>query len=90
MERVQNGMGDFEINGALTIKELYEIAKKGGFEDRELFFSVKNPKTKQYFSTSHVVDFGKGWSKSTAIMHLEWGDIEELDSCPDYTNEEKG
>lgn len=50
-----------------------------GFEDRSLFFSIKNEKTGQYFSTDNVVDFGKGWSKTTAIMHLTWEDFEDLD-----------
>ena len=82
MEKVENWEGDYEINGKLTIKELYELAKKGGFEDRELFFSVKNKETKQYFSTQHVVKFGKGWSKGTAIMNLTWEEDTTLDSCP--------
>ena len=45
MERIKNDMEDFVINGKLTIKELYELAKKEGFEDRHLFFSVKNKTT---------------------------------------------
>ena len=75
-------MDDFIIDGQLTIKELYELAKQEGFEDRYLFFSVKNMKTGQYFSTDHVVDFGKGWSKNTAIMHLTWEELPHTDSCP--------
>ncbi len=82
MERVKNDMEDYVINGKLTIKELYELAKKDGFEDRHLFFSIKNPKTKQYFSTNDVFSFGKGWTKSSAIMNLTWTEIEEMDSCP--------
>ena len=80
--REKNEMEDFIINGKLTIKGLYELAKEGGFEDRHLFFSIKNPITKQHFSTSHVIDFGKGWTKDTAIMHLTWDDVPEMDSCP--------
>lgn len=80
--REKNKMEDFVINGELTIKELYELAKECGFEDRHLFFSIKNPITKQHFSTSHVVDFGKGWTKDTAIMHLTWDDVPEMDCCP--------
>ncbi len=81
MERLKNDMDDFVIDGHLTIKEFYELAKSEGFEDRKIFFSVKNPKTKQHFSTMHVVDFGKGWSKDTAIMHLTWDDIPEMNCC---------
>ena len=80
--REKNEMEDFVINGKLTIKELYELAKEGGFEDRSLFFSIKNPITKQHFSTSHVIDFGKGWTKDTAIMHLTWDDVPEMNTCP--------
>jgi hypothetical protein len=82
MNRKKNEMDDFIIDGKLTIKELYEIAKENGFEESELFFSVKNPITKQHFSTSHVVDFGKGWSKGSAIMHLTWTDIGNDASSP--------
>tara|TARA_R110002111_G_scaffold234847_1_gene295935 strand:- start:74 stop:325 length:252 start_codon:yes stop_codon:yes gene_type:complete len=80
MERTKNEMGDFVINGDLTIKELYELAKKEGLEDRILHFSIKNPKTKQHFSTHNVIDFGKGWTKNTVIMHLEWEDENVTDS----------
>ena len=82
MERLKNEMGDFIINGELTIEELYELAKKDGFEKRKLFFSIKNPKTKQCFSTMNVVDFGKGWTKNTAIMHLTWEDLPHTDASP--------
>jgi len=81
-ERTKNDMDDFVIDGKLSIKELYELAKKEGFEDRTLLFSVKNQKTGQYFSTDHVVDFGKGWSKKTAIMHLTWEELPKCDACP--------
>lgn len=81
MERLKNEMGDFIIDGKLTIKELYELAKQDGFEDRTLFFSVKNKTTKQYFTTDNIIDFGKGWTKNSAIMHLTWEDIQEQDSC---------
>tara|TARA_R110000782_G_scaffold252394_1_gene340177 strand:+ start:2864 stop:3145 length:282 start_codon:yes stop_codon:yes gene_type:complete len=75
MDRIKNDMEDFVINGKLTIKELYELAKQEGFEDRNLFFSVKNKTTGQHFSTDNVVDFGKGWSKDSAIMHLTWEEL---------------
>lgn len=80
MVREKNEMDDFVINGKLSIKELYELAKKEGFEDRTLFFSIKNPKTGQYFSTHDVVSFGKGWTKSTAIMNLTWEDLPQMDA----------
>jgi hypothetical protein len=80
-ERLKNDMGGFIVNGKLSIKELYELAKQEGFEDRYLFFSVKNKTTGQYFSTDTVVDFGKGWSKDSAIMHLTWEEIGHMDSC---------
>ena len=82
MERLKNDMDDFIIDGRLSIKELYELAKSEGFEDRTLFFSIRNPKTRQHFSTHHVVDFGKGWTRDTAIMHLTWEDIEGYDASP--------
>ena len=82
MERTKNEMDDFVINGELTIEELYELAKKEGFEKRTLFFSIKNVKTGQHFSTHHVVDFGKGWTKDSAIMHLTWEDLPHSDACP--------
>ena len=80
--RVKNDMDDFVINGRLSIKELYELAKQDGFEDRCLFFSIKNKNTGQYFSTDFVVDFGKGWTKDSAIMHLTWEELPHIDSCP--------
>ena len=82
MNRLKNGMDDFVIDGKLSIKELYELAKSEGFEDRTLFFSIRNSKTKQHFSTHYVVDFGKGWTKDTAIMHLTWEDLPEFNTCP--------
>ena len=81
MERIKNEMGDFVIDGTLTIKELYELAKQDGFEDRRLFFSVKNENTGQYFSTSNVKYFGKGWTKDSAIMRLTWEDLPHEDAC---------
>lgn len=81
MGRTKNDLDDFIIEGKLTIKELYELAKQEGFEDRHLFFSIKNTITKQHFSTDHVVDFGKGWSKDTAIIHLTWEDLPNNDTC---------
>jgi len=80
-DRIKNEMGDFVIGGRLSIKELYELAKKDGFEDRTLFFSVKNAKTGKSFSTHNVVDFGKGWTTKTAIMHLTWEDIDQHENC---------
>jgi hypothetical protein len=50
-------------------------------EIRELFFSVKNPTTKQHFSTHNVVSFGKGWTKNTAIMNLTWEELPNQDAC---------
>ena len=82
MKREKNDMGDFVIDGKLTIKELYELAKEEGFEDRHLFFSVKNKETGQHFSTDHVVDFGKGWCKNSATMHLVWEELPQMDSSP--------
>lgn len=71
MERQKNGGGDFLIDGRLTIKELYELAKSEGFEDREMFFMIKNPVTGELFTTDHVVDFGKGWGHITSLIHLK-------------------
>ena len=72
----------FVINGKLTIKELYDLAKQGGFENRSLFFSVKNEKTGQYFSTDTVKAFGKGWTKDSVRMGLTWEDLENTDCSP--------
>jgi hypothetical protein len=80
-EYEKNDMDDFVVNGKLSISKLYELAKKEGFEDRTLFFSVKNKTTGQHFSTQTVVDFGKGWSKDTAIMHLIWEELPHTDAC---------
>jgi hypothetical protein len=78
MKRLKNKLGDYIIEGKLTIKELYELAVTEGMEDRTLHFSIKNSKTKQHFSTSKVADFGKGWTKGTMIMHLEWESEEDI------------
>lgn len=80
--REKNGEGDFVIDGKLTIEELYNLAKQEGFEDRHLFFSVKNKETGQHFSTDTVVDFGKGWTKDSAIMHLTWKELPHMDASP--------
>lgn len=82
MEYQKNATDDFVVDGKLSIKDLYELAKKEGFEDRTLFFSLRNPKTGKHLSTSHVVDFGKGWTKGTAIMHLTWEDELVPDASP--------
>ena len=81
MTRLKNDMCDLIINGKITIKELYELSKKEGFEDSELFFSIKNKTTGQHFSTDTVVDFGKGWCKNSVIMHLTWEELPHQDSC---------
>ncbi len=62
-------------------RERYCTLKKDGFEDRTLFFSIKNHNTGQHFSTHHVVDFGKGWTTDSVIMHLSWGDVPEASCC---------
>jgi hypothetical protein len=81
MERIKNDMNDFVINGKLTIKELYELAKQEGFEDRHLFFAIKDTASGKIFATDIVVDFGKGWTKNTAIMHLTLQETLHQDSC---------
>ncbi len=84
-KRTKNEMGDLVINGKLSIKELYELAKEEGIEDSTLVFSIKNSKTGMHFSTHNVVDFGKGWTKDTVIMHLSWEDLIKND-CADDSN----
>jgi hypothetical protein len=81
-ERIKNELDDFTINGKLSIKELYDLSVKDGFENRTLFFSIKNSKTGQHFSTEFVVDFGKGWSPDTAIIHLSWEEMPQQDCSP--------
>jgi hypothetical protein len=39
--RVKDDMEDFIIDGKLSIEELYYLAKKDGFEKRNIFFKLK-------------------------------------------------
>lgn len=80
-EYKKDDMDNIIINGKLSIKRLYELAKQEGIEDRSLFFSVKNKITGQSFGTHEIVDFGKGWTKNTAIMHLTWEDLPQQDAA---------
>lgn len=65
----------------LPSKNCMNWQKKDGFEDRYIFFSVKNKTTGQHFSTDNVADFGKGWSKDSAIIHLTWEELPHQDAC---------
>ena len=81
--REKNEMEDFVINGPLTIKELYELAKQEGFEENTLYFIGKEKGEK--FSdiyTQNVVSFGRGWSKNTVIVKIEYEKEKHQDTCP--------
>ena len=76
MRRKQNEMGDYLINGRLSIKELYELAKSDGYEDRELVFFIKNEDNGELYFSDHVVDFGKGWGHMSATIHIKLSNID--------------
>lgn len=67
-------MGDFIIDGELSIEELYFLAKSGGFEKCNLFFKIveedKNMSDTIY--TTKVMTFGKGWGKNSSIMTINY------------------
>jgi hypothetical protein len=79
----KDDMGDFIINGKLSIEELYFLAKKGGFEDRNLYFKIKEEgnKMSDTIYTDNVMSFGKGWTKDTCIMTIKYKKEEEMEQC---------
>jgi hypothetical protein len=81
--RVQDEMDDFIIDGKLSIEELYYLAKRDGFEKRNLFFKLKEEgnSMSDTIYTDHVMAFGEGWSKDTCIMTIKYKKDMEQDSC---------
>lgn len=74
-----NEMGDIVVNGKLTIQELYDYAKENGFENNTLYLIGKeedNSMSDVY--TEKVTTFGKGWTKSTALLKFEY---KKEDTC---------
>ena len=77
-----NEMGDIVVNGNLTIQELYDYAKENGFENNTLYLIGKeqdNSMSDVY--TEKVTTFGRGWSKSTALLKFEYKKEVEQDTC---------
>lgn len=72
--REKDDMDDYIIGGNLTIEELYYLAKKEGFEKRNLYFKIKEEgnNMKDTIYADHVIGFGKGWTKGTAIMTIKY------------------
>ena len=82
--RDKDDMDDFIIDGDLSIEELYFLAKQGDFQNRKLFFKIKEEgnKMSDTIYTHHVMAFGKGWTKDTAIMTIKYKKDELAnDSC---------
>ena len=81
--REKDELEDFIINGKLTIKELYELAKEGGFENNTLYFigREKGEKFSNLYS-ENVITFGRGWSKNTVILKFEYEKEKHMDACP--------
>lgn len=82
MERPRNEFDDFIINGKLTIKELYELAKSEGFEDSTLYIVGKNEAEKfQDVYTENITSIGKGWAKGTAMLKITYKKEKVMDAC---------
>ena len=81
--REKDEMDDFIINGKLTIKELYELAKEGGYENNTLYL-IGREKGEKYSNiySQNVMTFGRGWSKSTMILKFEYETKKQVDSYP--------
>lgn len=81
--REKNDMGDYVIDGRLTIEELYFLAKKEGFEKRSLYFKLKevNNNMSDTIYCDHVMSFGKGWSKDTSLMEIKYKKEDDVDLC---------
>ena len=82
-KREQDDMEDFIIDGKLSIEELYYLAKKDGFEKRNLYFKLKEEgnNMSDTIYTDNVMAFGKGWTKDTCIMTIKYKKEVIQDSC---------
>jgi len=81
--REKDELEDFIINGKLTIKELYELAKEEGFENNTLYFIGKEKG--EHFSnvySDNVITFGRGWAKNTVILKFDYEIQKHMDACP--------
>lgn len=81
--RKKDDMEDFIIDGKLSIEELYYLAKKDGFEKRNLYFKLKEEgnSMSDTIYADHVMAFGKGWTKDTCIMTIKYKKEVIQDSC---------
>jgi hypothetical protein len=72
--REKDDMDDFIIDGELSIEELYYLAKKDGFEKRNLYFKLKEEgnRMSDTIYADYVMAFGKGWTKDTCIMTIKY------------------
>ena len=81
-EREINELGDIVVNGKLTIQELYDYAKENGFENNTLYLIGKeegNNMSNLYTDT--IRTFGRGWTKTTALLKFEYKKEEQQDTC---------
>ena len=81
--REKDDMEDFIINGKLSIEELYYLAKSGGFENRHLYFKIKEEgnNMSDTIYTGHVMAFGKGWTKDCVMMTIRYKKEELIGDC---------
>lgn len=77
----KNEHDDFVIQGSITIKDLYQLAKKEGFENRFLHFSIKNKTSNSLYFTKRIKTFGKGWTNNSAIINLDVEEETQKDTC---------
>ena len=81
-KREINELGDIVVNGKLTIQELYDYAKENGFENNTLYLIGKEENKMSDLYTEKVTTFGRGWTKTTAILKFEYKKEEHQDTCP--------
>ena len=82
MDREINELGDIVVNGELTIQELYDYAKENGFENNTLYLIGKEQgSSMSNIYTEKVTTFGRGWSKTTALLKFEYKKEEHQDTC---------
>jgi len=81
--RGKDDMDDFIIDGELSIEELYYLAKKDGFEKRNLYFKLKEEgnSMSDTIYAEHVMAFGKGWTKDACIMTIKYKKEESIGGC---------
>lgn len=81
--REKDDMEDFIIDGKLSIEELYYLAKRDGFEKRNLYFKLKEEgnSMSDTIYAEHVMSFGKGWTNDTCIMTIKYKKEESIGEC---------